>query len=118
MTDTEADPKGAQDPRAEETGAESSSRLKQYRERTDEWAAALRDGAEQHAPPEVLGGLAKAAKNVAQYLEDMAERARAKQAKEKLPEPGEQAPEPAEQAPRATEQGPEPKEQAQSAPKD
>ena len=63
-----------------------------------------RDRAEQHAPPEVLSGLAATAKNVAQYLDGMAERARVKQAKEEapMPQPGEQVPEPTEQAERAS----------------
>jgi hypothetical protein len=62
--------------------------------------SSLRDGAEQHAPPEVLGGLAATAKSVAQYLDGMAERARVKQAKEEaaVPKPAEQVPEPTEQA--------------------
>jgi len=44
--------------------------------------------------------LAATARNVAQYLDGMAERARAKQAKEeaRVPKPAEQAPEPTEQA--------------------
>jgi hypothetical protein len=93
MTDTGADVTRAEDPRAGDPGAEQGSRLQQYRKRTEEWALTLRDGAEQHAPPEVLSGLARTAKNVAQYLEGMAERARVKQAKGEapVPEPTEQA---------------------------
>jgi hypothetical protein len=89
-----------EDRRAEDTGAEQGSRLQQYRKRIEEWASSLRDGAEQHAPPEVLSGLAATAKNVAQYLDGLAERARAKQAKEEapVPKPAEQVPEPTEQA--------------------
>jgi hypothetical protein len=89
-----------EDRRAEDTGAEHGSRLQQYRRRIEEWASSLRDGAEQHAPPEVLTGLAATAKNVAQYLDGMAERARAKQAKQEapVPKPAEQVPEPTEQA--------------------
>jgi hypothetical protein len=98
---------------------EQGSRLEQSRKRIGERASALRDGVENHAPPAVLRGLAAAAKNVALYLEGMAERARVKQANEEaLPEPADQPPTSAEQAPRATEQAPESKEQAQSAPKD
>src|SRR5919108_4960028 len=109
MTGTGGEVTRAEDPRAENTRAEPGSRLEQYRKRTEEWALALRDGAEQHAPPEVLSGLARTAKNVAQYPEGMAERARLKQAKEKaVPEPGEHAPE-------RTEQVPEPAEQAEGA---
>jgi hypothetical protein len=86
-----------EDRRAEDTGAEHGSRLQQYRRRIEEWASSLRDGAEQHAPPEVLTGLAATAKNVAQYLDGMAERARAKQ-EAPVPKPAEQVPEPTEQA--------------------
>jgi hypothetical protein len=119
MMNTGPEATGAEDARAEETETEPGSRLQQYRKRTEESAPALRDRAEQHAPPEVLEGLARTANNVAQYLEGMAERARVKQAKEEaLPEPAEQPPTSTEQAPGATEQVPESKEQAESAPKD
>jgi len=92
MTDTGAESTRAEGPPPEDTGAEPGSRLQQYRKRTEKWAVALRDGAEQHAPPEVLSGLAGIAKNVAQYLDGMADRARAKQAREEaVPEPTEQA---------------------------
>jgi hypothetical protein len=88
MTDTGADATGAEEPRAEDAGTAPGSRVQQYRKRTEDLAASLRDGAEQHAPPEVLSGLARTAKNVAEYLEGMAERARVKQAKEEAaPEP-------------------------------
>jgi hypothetical protein len=110
MTDAEAevnrdedplveDPRG-EDPRAENTLAEPGSRRRQYRKRIEEWASALRAGAEQHAPPEVLSRLAATAKNVALYLDGMAARARVKQAKEEapMPEPTEQVPAPTEQA--------------------
>jgi hypothetical protein len=77
-------------PQAEGTGAEPGSRLQRYRKRIGELAMSIRDGAEQHAPPEVLAGLASTAKDVAQYLDDMAERARVKQAElEAAPEPAE-----------------------------
>jgi hypothetical protein len=78
------------DPQGEGTGAEPGSRVQRYRKRLEELAFSIRDGAEQHAPPEVLTGLAAAAKNVARYLDDMAERARVKQAElEAGPEPAE-----------------------------
>jgi len=93
MTDTGGEVTRTDDRGTEEAGAEAGSRLQRYRERAEEWAVALRDGAEQHAPPEVLSGLAKTARDVARYLEGMAERARAKQA-----EPTEEVPEPTEQA--------------------
>jgi hypothetical protein len=101
MTDTGAkgtraeDPR-AEDPRSKDMGApEQGSRLQQYRKRIEKWAFALRDGAEQHAPPQVLSGLAATANNFARYLDGMAERARVKQAKdEAVPEPPERVPEP------------------------
>jgi hypothetical protein len=78
------------DPEGEGTGAQPGSRLQRYRKRIEELAISIRDGAEQHAPPEVLTGLAATAKNLAQYLDDMAERARVKQAQlEAAPEPAE-----------------------------
>jgi hypothetical protein len=96
MTDTGAEVSRPEDSRAKDTEAEQGSRLQQYGKRIEGWASALRDGAEQHAPPEVLSGLAATAKKVAQYLDGVAERARVKQAKEEapLPEPAEQVPEP------------------------
>ena len=96
MTDTGAEVSRPEDSRAKDTEAEQGSRLQQYRKRIEGWASGLRDGAEQHAPPEVLSGLAATAKKVAQYLDGMAERARVKQAKEEapVPEPAEQVPEP------------------------
>jgi hypothetical protein len=101
MTDTGAEVTPAEDPRAgeplgEDTGTGQGSRLEQYRKLVEERASALRDGLEQHAPPEVLNGLAAAAKNVAQYLDGMAERAKVRQAKEEapVPEPAERVPEP------------------------
>jgi hypothetical protein len=101
MTDPGTEAPRAEDAPAEETEAGPGSRLQQYRKRTEEWALALRDGAEQHAPPEVLSGLAASAKKLAQYLDGMAERARVKQAAEEeapAPKPAEREPEPTEQA--------------------
>ena len=96
----------AEDPRAKEKGAEQGSRLKQYRKRIEDGASSLRDRAEQHAPPEVLSGLATTAEKVAQYLGGMAARARVKQAKEEAPapKPTEQVSEPTEQAERASQE--------------
>jgi hypothetical protein len=103
MTDTGADFPRAEDPQREDPRAEHGSRLQQYRTRVEEWAFALRDGAEQHAPPEMLGGLAGTARKVAQFLDGMAERAREKQAKEEVAAgPTEEASEATEQAPEAT----------------
>jgi hypothetical protein len=105
MTDAGGEVKRAEDPRPEgapgkDMAGEQGSRLERSRKRIGERASALRDGVEQHAPPGVLSGLAAAAKNVALYLDGMAERARVKQAKEEapVPKPAEQVPEPTEQA--------------------
>ena len=54
------------------------SRLKRYDQRVEEWLASLKDEAEQRSP-EVLGALAAKAKDVGEYLDKMAERARSKQ---------------------------------------
>jgi hypothetical protein len=104
MTDTGGEVKRAEDPRPEgapgKDVAGEGSRLEQSRKRIGERASALRDRVEKHAPPAVLSGLAAAAKNVAQYIDGMAERARVKQAKEEapVPKPAEQVPEPTEKA--------------------
>jgi hypothetical protein len=109
MTDTGAEVTPAEDPRAgeppgEDTGSGQGSRLEQYRKLIEGRASALRDGLEQHAPPEVLGGLAAAAEKVARYLDGMAERASVRQAREEaaVPERAERVPEPgqAESAPK------------------
>jgi hypothetical protein len=94
MTDTGAEVSRPEDSRAKDTEAEQGSRLQHYRKRIEGWASGLREGAEQHAPPEVLSRLAATAKKVALYLDGMAERARVKQAKEEtaVPEPAEQVP--------------------------
>ena len=60
---TRAEDPLAEDPPAKDTEAEHGSRLQQYRKRIEKWASSLRDGSEQHAPPEVLSGLAAKAKN-------------------------------------------------------
>jgi hypothetical protein len=125
MTDTGGEVPRTEDPgpegaRGTDVAGDQGSRLEESRKRIAERASALRDGVEKHAPPAVLSGLAAAARNVALYLDGMAERARVKQAKEEapLPEPTEQVPKPAEQVPEPTEQVPEPTEQADSASKD
>jgi hypothetical protein len=58
--------------------ADQVSRIKRYDRRVEEWLASLKDEAEQRSP-EVLGALAAKAKDVAEYLDKMAERARSKQ---------------------------------------
>jgi hypothetical protein len=101
MTDAGADVTPAEDsptaePVGKATGTGRGSRLERYRHRIEEWASALRDEAEQHAPTEVLSGLATTARDVAGYLDGMAERARVKQAKDQAPapKPADQVPEP------------------------
>jgi len=59
--------------------AEQISRLKRYDNRVEEWLASLKDEAGQRSP-EVLGALAAKAKDVAEYLDKMAEQARSKRA--------------------------------------
>jgi hypothetical protein len=70
---------------ADETVNESDqvSRLKRYDQRVEEWLASLKDEAEQRSP-EVLGALAAKAKDVAEYLDKIAERARSKQGADDL----------------------------------
>ena len=59
--------------------AEQLSRLKRYDNRVEEWLASLKEEAGQRSP-EVLGALAAKAKDVAEYLDKMAEQARSKRA--------------------------------------
>lgn len=63
----------------ETSEAEQRSRLKRYDKRVEEWLASLKDEAEQRSP-EVLSALAAKAKDVAEYLDNMAEKARSKTA--------------------------------------
>jgi len=118
MAETGGEVPRVEDPRPErapgkDMAGEQGPGLEQSRKRIGERASALRDGVEKHAPPAVLSGLAAAAKNVALYLDGMAERARVKQAKEGAP-----LPEPAEQVPEPTEQVREPTQPADTASKD
>jgi hypothetical protein len=64
---------------ADETTTESDqlSRLKRYDQRVEEWLASLKEEAGQRSP-EVLSALAAKAKDVAEYLDKMAEKARSK----------------------------------------
>ena len=59
--------------------AEQVSRLKRYDKRVEEWLGSLKDEAGQRSP-EVLGALAAKAKDVAEYLDKMAEQARSRRA--------------------------------------
>ena len=65
--------------RVDSAEAEQVSRLKRYDKRVEEWLGSLKDEAGQRSP-EVLGALAAKAKDVAVYLDSMAEKARAKTA--------------------------------------
>lgn len=59
--------------------AADRSRLRGYDKRLEEWLASLKDEAGQRSP-EVLSALAAKAKDVAEYLEKMADQARSKRA--------------------------------------
>jgi hypothetical protein len=63
------------------TAAEAAdrSRLRGYDKRVEEWLTSLKDEAGQRSP-EVLSALAAKAKDVAEYLEKMADQARSKRA--------------------------------------
>jgi septal ring factor EnvC (AmiA/AmiB activator) len=57
--------------------SDQESRLKRYDQRIEEWITSLKDEAGQRSP-EVLGALAAKARDVSEYLDKMAERARSK----------------------------------------
>ena len=59
------------------TDSDQQSRLKRYDRRVEEWLTSLKDEAEQRSP-EVLSALAAKAKDVAEYLDKMAEKARSR----------------------------------------
>ena len=75
-TPADTEPTNASDDSTAE--ADQVSRLRRYDKRVEEWLASLKDEAEQRSP-EVLGALAAKAKDVAEYLDKMAERVRSKQ---------------------------------------
>jgi hypothetical protein len=58
-------------------GDEATSILRGYDKRIEDWLGSLKDGAGQRSP-EVLGGLAAKARDVADYLDNLAESARTK----------------------------------------
>jgi hypothetical protein len=70
-----------------ESESEQVSRLKRYDQRVEEWLSSLKDEAEQRSP-EVLSALAAKAKDVAEYLDKMAEKARLRK---EAPAPGSKA---------------------------
>jgi hypothetical protein len=78
---TGTDPTNATDESTAE--ADQISRLKRHDRRLEEWLASLREEAEQRSP-EVLGALAAKAKDVAEYLDKMAARAKSKQEADRL----------------------------------
>ena len=63
----------------DETAADSDqeSRLKRYDQRIEEWLTSLKEGAEQRSP-EVLSALATKAKDVGDYLDKLADKARSR----------------------------------------
>ena len=72
---TETEPTNTVDESAAE--ADQESRLKRYDQRIEEWLASLKEGAEQRSP-EVLSALATKAKDVGDYLDKLAEKARSR----------------------------------------
>ena len=62
---------------SETSESEQVSRLKRYDKRVEEWLTSLKDEAGQRSP-EVLSALAAKAKDVAEYLDKMAEKARSR----------------------------------------
>ena len=90
MMDRETETKGGS-AGAEGEEAERLSRLQRYNKRIEGWIADVREEVEREVP-EALDELAKDAKGLAQYLEDKAKAARAKQAtKERSPQTAEQS---------------------------
>ena len=63
----------------DESAADSDqeSRLKRYDQRIEEWLTSLKEGAEQRSP-EVLSALAAKAKDVGDYLDKLADKARSR----------------------------------------
>ena len=65
---------------ADESAADNDqeSRLRRYDQRIEEWLTSLKEGAEQRSP-EVLSDLATKAKDVGDYLDKLADKARSRQ---------------------------------------
>ena len=59
------------------TDNDQESRLRRYDQRVEEWLTSLKEGAEQRSP-EVLSALATKAKDVGEYLDKLADRARSR----------------------------------------
>jgi hypothetical protein len=81
----------SEETRTEDTGdasAEQPERPKRFDKRVEEWLLGLQDEAKQ-AAPQVLDELSATAKSVAQYLDDLADKARRKQKDASEQEPSE-----------------------------
>jgi hypothetical protein len=74
-TPTETGPTNADDESAADRDQES--RLKRYDQRVEEWLTSLKEGAEQRSP-EVLSALATKAKDVGDFLDKLADKARSR----------------------------------------
>jgi hypothetical protein len=59
------------------TESDQESRLRRYDQRIEEWLTSLKEGAEQRSP-EVLSALATKAKDVGDYLDKLADKARSR----------------------------------------
>src|SRR6187551_2428618 len=71
--------------------SEQESRLKRYDQRIEEWISSLKDEAGQRSP-EVLSALAAKARDVSEYLDKMAVRARSKSDAQAFTPPAEDVP--------------------------
>jgi hypothetical protein len=71
----ETEPENTVDESAADSDQES--RLKRYDQRIEEWLTSLKEGAEQRSP-EVLSALATKAKDVGDYLDKLADKARSR----------------------------------------
>jgi len=71
--------------------SDQESRLKRYDQRIEEWISSLKDEAGQRSP-EVLSALAAKARDVSEYLDKMAARARSKSDVPALTPPAEDVP--------------------------
>jgi hypothetical protein len=71
--------------------SDQESRLKRYDQRIEEWISSLKDEAGQRSP-EVLSALAARARDVSEYLDKMAARARSKSDAPSLTPPAEDVP--------------------------
>lgn len=69
----ETEPENTVDESAADSDQES--RVKRYDQRIEEWLTSLKEGAEQRSP-EVLSALATKAKDVGDYLDKLADKAR------------------------------------------